>query len=98
MAFKNVSSDRVGKTTEKNSFPVRRADLDNRIALLMDLSDSFVFIEYYTHTNSYMYKILNPYTDFGMDKYVLCSVGEGISKAVDLAIDIIRDKRDNYNG
>lgn len=70
--------------------------IDQKIEKLMSLTMQFIFIENYTHTGEAMYKILNPYTDFKEEKLVLCSVNEGIEKALDMAYNQIKKKRDSY--
>jgi hypothetical protein len=71
-------------------------NIDSKIEKLMDLSIGFIFIEHYSHTNQPMYKILNPYTHYREDKLVLCPVSEGIEKAIDLAYEHIKQKREDF--
>jgi len=75
---------------------VMQSSIDRKIEKLMDLTMQFIFIEHYTHTGEAMYKILNPYTDYREEKLVLCSVNEGIEKAIDMAYEQIKQKRDSY--
>jgi hypothetical protein len=70
--------------------------IDQKIEKLMDLTNQFIFIEHYTHTGEAMYKILNPYTNYKEEKFVLCSVREGIEKALDIAYEEIMQKRDSF--
>lgn len=60
--------------------------IDLKIKELMKLNDSFIFIEYYTHTNQDMYKILKTDTEYREEKLVLFSVEEGFEKSLDEAI------------
>jgi len=69
---------------------------DERVAELRKVTDNFIFIEYYTHTSCDMWKILNEYTNFKSDKLVLCSLSDGIDKALDLAIEAIKLRKLNY--
>lgn len=63
--------------------------IDEKIAKLREITDNFLFIEYYSHENCYMYKILNEFTKYQQDKIVLSSIEDGIEKALDLAIEHI---------
>ncbi len=40
-----------------------------------------IFIEYYSHENCDCYKVLNPWTTYAEEKFVLCKVSEGIDLA-----------------
>lgn len=75
---------------------VMQSSIDRKIEKLMNLTMQFIFIEHYTHTGEAMYKILNPYTNYKEEKLVLCSVNEGIEKALDIAYEQIKQKRDSY--
>jgi len=75
---------------------VMQSSIDRKIEKLIDLTMQFIFIEHYTHTGEAMYKILNPYTNYKEEKLVLCSVNEGIEKALDIAYEQIKQKRDSY--
>lgn len=71
--------------------------IDQKIKQLMELSSQFIFIEYYYHTDCYMYKIINDYTNYREDKIVvLCSLDNGFERALDLAIDYITTAKTNY--
>jgi len=63
--------------------------IDEKIRQLIDLSNEFIFPEYYSHTHCMMWKILNPYTKYKEEKFVLYSVEEGIEKSLDVAIEQI---------
>jgi len=63
--------------------------IDNKIKELRELTDKFIFIEYYSHTECDMYKIYNEFTRYNSDKLVLCSVTDGFEKALDVAIEHI---------
>lgn len=77
-------------------FSVRQSSIDRKIERLGKITSNFLIIEYYTHTGKYMYKICNEYTKYAQEKFVLCPVNEGISKALDLAIEEISEKKANY--
>lgn len=70
--------------------------IDKKINELFDLTNNFIFVEYYSHTNDFMYKIMNEYTDYNQDKLVLSPISEGIEKALDLAIDSISKAKEKY--
>jgi hypothetical protein len=65
--------------------------IDAKIRQLLDICDrnTFMFPEYYSHTRCMMWKILNPYTKYKEEKFVLYSVEEGIEKSLDAAIEQI---------
>jgi hypothetical protein len=77
-------------------FSVRQSSIDRKIERLGKITSNFLIVEYYTHTGKYMYKICNEYTKYKEEKFVLCAVEEGISKALDLAIKTIGEKKTNY--
>lgn len=60
--------------------------IDAKIKKLREITSNFLYIEYYAHTHCDMWKINNEYTKFRLGKLVLCSLDEGIEKALDLAI------------
>ncbi len=60
--------------------------IDEKISILRGLTKNFLFIEFYPHTNKYMWKILNEYTLYAEDKIVLCPFEDGIEAALDVAI------------
>lgn len=71
---------------------------DFKIKRLLELSDEFVFPDFYPHTNKVMWKISNPYTKYSAQTFVLCGLDEGIDKALDLAIDhIAKAKKEFYS-
>jgi hypothetical protein len=72
------------------------SEIDNKILKLRKLTSNFIFIEFYSHTNSDMYKILNEYTKFRKDKIVLCEISEGIEHALDLAIECFKKINKTY--
>ena len=72
--------------------------IDDKILNLIDLTSNFLFIEYYSHENCDMYKILNEYTHYNKDKIVLCKVSDGIELAVDLAIEQILKIKSEFLG
>ncbi len=71
--------------------------IDKKITQLWKITSNFLFIEFYSHTNCEMWKILNEYTAYKQDKIVLCSLDEGIEKALDLAIEYIGKKKLEYS-
>lgn len=67
--------------------------IDEKIDFLRAITSNFLFIEYYPHTNTQMWKILNEHTKFKQDKVVLCPVIDGIEKALDVAIKELSEKK-----
>ena len=67
--------------------------IDEKIKQLREITSNFLFIEYYSHTNCEMWKILNKYTKFREEKLVLCPLDDGIEKALDLAINGIKERK-----
>lgn len=67
--------------------------IDEKIDKLRSITSNFLFIEFYSHTNCDMYKIYNEYTKYNKEKYVLCSVEEGIEKALDMAFEYITNAK-----
>jgi hypothetical protein len=70
-----------------------KKSIDDKILDLINLTSNFLFIEYYSHENCEMYKILNEFTNFNKDKLVLCKVSDGIELAIDLAIEQIKKRK-----
>lgn len=70
--------------------------IDAKIARLLDLTGEFIFPAYYSHTDKLMWKIENVYTNYSNETFVLCGVDEGISTALDLAIEAIDRARKKY--
>ncbi len=65
--------------------------MEQKILELINITGgNFLFTEYYPHTNKEMWKILNPYTKYGEEKFVLGSVSEGFEKSLDQAIETIK--------
>ena len=95
MSKKEQTSDNP-KTGNSSLGFVMQSSIDQKVEKLMDLTMQFIFIEHYTHTGEAMYKILNPYTNFREEKLVLCHVNEGIEKALDIAYEQIKQKRESY--
>ncbi len=75
---------------------VTEVDVDNKIAELLKLSDNCIFVEYYPHADCLMYKIINVFTSYDEDKLVLCPVTDGISKALDMAIKEIQERKQRF--
>jgi len=61
-------------------------EIDAKVNSLAILCMTVPFREYYSHTNTQMFKSLNLRTDYVQDKIVLCPTSEGFTKAMDLAI------------
>ena len=72
--------------------------IDIKIAQLLELTDNFLIVEFYSHTNKFMYKIYNEFTEYNSDKMVLCTVEEGIEEALNLAIPYIAKKKAKFFG
>lgn len=63
--------------------------IDELIKTLYDLCGNMVFLEFYSHDDCACWKILNPFTNYGEHKIVLCRMDEGIEKALTVAIQVI---------
>lgn len=72
--------------------------IDIKIAQLLELTNNFLIVEYYTHSDAYMYKIFNEFTHYNEEKLVLCTVEEGIEEALNLAISYIAKKKAEFFG
>ncbi|MFW5795402.1 MAG: hypothetical protein ACOCV1_07975 [Bacillota bacterium] len=70
--------------------------IDEKIARLREITSEFIFIEEYSHANSACYKILNVFTYYNSDKLVLCPVSDGIETALDLAIEYIGKRKEDF--
>ena len=70
--------------------------IDEKIERLRAVTVMFLFREYYPHTGCEMWKILNQYTSYSEEKFVLCPVSDGIEKALDVAIECITKAHDEY--
>lgn len=71
--------------------------IDRKIKQLNQITDKFLFIEDYSHTGCKMFKINNEFTSFAAHTIVLCSLDEGIEKALDLAIEAILKCKKEFN-
>lgn len=71
--------------------------IDKKISELLSLSDEFIFPAYYAHTGKTMWKISNVYTLYASETCVLCDFEEGIEKALDMAIEYIKRKKEDFN-
>ena len=69
------------------------SNIDEKIKQLKTITSNLPFVEYYSHTNCEMWKILNEYTTYRKDKFVLCKFDEGFEMALDLAIEHIGKKK-----
>lgn len=63
---------------------------------LIQLTTNFIYYEHYSHTDCIMWKIDNEFTHYSKDKIVLCSVCEGIDKALDIAIKSISKLKEEF--
>lgn len=71
-------------------------NIELKVNELLELTCKFIYPDYYSHTNKIMWKISNVYTNYKEEILVLCSVEEGIEKALDMAIEQTRKKRLNF--
>ena len=72
--------------------------IDKKIKKLLELCDTFLFVEYYSHTKGDMYKIENPFTHYAKEVLVLGFVDDGIEKSLDLAMEQVAKKREEFYG
>ena len=72
--------------------------IDLKVNALMELTNDFLFIQSYSHTDKDMYKIKNYYTEFGEDIIVLSAVDDGIELALDLAIAELTKRKNKFYG
>ena len=76
--------------------------LDEKVLDLINLNSDgekgFIFSEYYSHTGKTMFKISNTFTRYRQEKLVLCDVEDGFEHAVDLALEQIEKKREEFFG
>lgn len=70
--------------------------IDNLIQELWEYAGVGVFLEYYSHTDKIMYKVLNPWTEYHEDKLVLSPMEEGIEKALCIALPKLAQCKENY--
>ncbi len=70
--------------------------IDQKIKQLREITSNFLFIEYYSHTDCDMYKILSEFTKYNEEKLALSPVDDGIEKALDLAIEHIGKKKEKF--
>lgn len=70
--------------------------IDQYIKELFQITDKFIFPEYYSHEDKVMWKIENVYTNCAKEILVLCSIDDGIEMALKLAIKEIGEKKKNY--
>jgi hypothetical protein len=68
-------------------------NIDQKVYKLLAITDTFIFPEYYSHTEQDMWKIFNPFTKYAHEKLVLCPLSEGMEAALDLAIEVMAEKR-----
>jgi hypothetical protein len=71
-------------------------NLQEKINLLLSLSNEFLFIEYYTHTKEYMWKIKNIFTEYSQEKVVLYATNETFEKSLDAAIEYISKAKEKF--
>ena len=70
--------------------------IDAKIKELREITSNWLIVEFYTHTNADMYKIKNEFTNHNEEKLVLCEVTDGIEKALDLAIELLSKKKQEF--
>ena len=70
--------------------------IDKKIFILHGLTNNFLYIEWYSHDDAFCYKIDNQYTAYRKDVIVLCKVREGFEHALDLAIEAIQKKKQEF--
>lgn len=70
--------------------------IQDKINELLEITDNFLFLEYYSHTGKEMWKINNQFTHYNTDTLVLCERKEGIERALDLAIEFIIKKKKTF--
>lgn len=77
---------------------IKITTIDKKINNLRNLTNEFLFIDYYSHASCDMYKIKNIYTVYGSETFVLNPVEEGIEKSLDMAIELmVEAKREYFN-
>lgn len=76
----------------------KQMSVDLKIAELNKLGFNLPFIEYYSHEQSDCFKILNPYTQYREEKFVLCRVDKGFTYALDEALKYAVKKRAAFYG
>lgn len=92
LEFKKVGTDVLILTKSGKQVP-----LEDKVKLLVGISGTFIFPEFYPHTHKEMWKILNPYTNYAEHKIVLHSVEDGFEKSLDVAIyEILQEKNKFY--
>lgn len=72
--------------------------LERKIAELVKLCGCVPYVEYYPHTNCDMYKIDNPYTQYGKETIVLHSASEPYERSVLLALREIERRKVAFHG
>lgn len=70
--------------------------IDEKIKQLRAITDNFLYIEYYSHTQCDCWKIDNEFTSYNKDTIVLCPLEEGIEKALNIAIETIGKRKKEF--
>ena len=71
-------------------------NLQEKIDLLLSLSNEFLFVEHYTHTRKDMWKIKNIFTKYNEEKVVLYATDEPFEKSLDAAIEHISKAKEKF--
>lgn len=71
-------------------------NLQEKINLLLSLSNEFLFVEHYTHTRKDMWKIKNIFTEYNEEKIVLYATDESFEKSLDAAIEYISKAKEKF--
>jgi len=71
-------------------------NLQEKIDLLLSLSNEFLFVEHYTHTRKDMWKIKNIFTEYNEEKVVLYATDEPFEKSLDAAIEYISKAKEKF--
>lgn len=72
--------------------------MQDKINKLLSLSDEFLFVEYFPHTNKYMWKIKNVFTLWSASVVVLYPTDEPFEKSLDTAIEYIEKAKKEFIG
>lgn len=71
-------------------------DIDSKVKELLNLTNNFIYTEWYSHEQAICFKIDNEYTKYAKETTVLCKVSEGIEKALRTAIEVITVKKAKF--
>lgn len=81
----------------KKEIDLKTMSIDEKHKLILNAGFSLPFIEYYPHTHSDCYKMLNPFTKYAETKHVLCTIEEGYDSALNIAINSMAEWKKNKN-